>query len=184
MVYFNLRHIFFTIMFILGMATLFIGYGAVGLFWTESQGNKVEYAANIKDVSGLQKTAGTEKGQPAANSKEEFFVEYRLQRERTRGQQIELLKDVVNSPASAEDTRKSAQEQLLGISKGITREANVENLLKARGYKDAVVCVDPRSVTVVVDSRALSSAEETKIMELVSKETGFGEQGIILIPKL
>jgi len=123
--------------------------------------------------------------QPTAQTtgKESFYVEYRLQREKARSQQIEILKDITNSPSSSSDSVKAAQEQLLNISKYVSRESRVENLLKAKGYKEAVACVDQKGVTVVVDSRGLNTQEEGKLVDIVSRETGFGEQSIIIIPK-
>ncbi|MFZ5633642.1 MAG: SpoIIIAH-like family protein [Bacillota bacterium] len=189
MVFVNFRRIFLTVLFILGAGTLLVGYnGVVGMFLKEQgvikkAGEEIHRAqpgARAEPVAGL---TGLTEGAGVPLEKDNFFVEYRLQRERARGQQIEILKDIVNSPSTAGETRQLAQEQLLGISKSVTREARMENLLKARGYRDAVVCMDQKGVTVVVESQVLIPAEEAKIIELVSKESGFGEQGILIIPK-
>lgn len=186
MVFVNFRRIFLTLLFITGAGTLLLGYGgAVGMLMKETAGVQRDSGAVHQANSGLVDLKES-LSQPSGNEtagKEGFFVECRLQRERTRSQQIELLKDIMNSPSTAGDTRQLAQEQLLGISRSVAKEARLENLLKARGCKDAVVSMDQKGVTVVIDSRGFTNSEEAKIIELVSKETGFGEQGIIIIPK-
>lgn len=186
MVFVNFRRIFLTLLFITGAVTLLLGYsGVAGIFLKETAGVQREMNGVYRPGSGVVEI-GEKIGHQAGQEdygKEGFFVECRLQRERARSQQIELLKDIVNSPSTAGDTRQVAQDQLLGISKSVAKEARLENLIKARGYHDAVVSMDQKSVTVVVDGRNFNHSEEARIIELVSKETGFGEQGIIIIPK-
>ncbi|MCL6610972.1 MAG: SpoIIIAH-like family protein [Peptococcaceae bacterium] len=190
MVFVNFKRIFLAVLFILSAGTLFLGYnGLVGAFLKDPAGSGKAVEKPLLSPGGVQPVAGggREAEVPAAGEaeagREGFFVEYRLQRERARGRQIEVLKEIINSPSSAQDIRQTAQEQLLGISRSAAEETRVENLLKARGYRDAVVCVDQKGVSVVVDSRGFSHEEEAKIIDLVSRETGFGEQGIIVIPK-
>jgi stage III sporulation protein AH len=190
MLFVNFRRLFLTALFILGAGTLLVGYsGVVGMIFKDRAGP--ERAADrsglvhggFRPVTGGELSDRAPDAGPEAAGKEGFFVEYRLQRERARGQQVEILREIINSPSSAGDTRQVAQDQLLGISRSVAKEARVENLLKARGYRDAVVCVDQKGVTVVVESPGLNSPEEARLIELVSRETGFGEQGIIIVPK-
>jgi len=192
MMFVNFRHLFITLMFLAGTLTLFLGYnGVTGMLLSEKPaavgGRSVDGV--LKPETGTNDNGGKmqiQTEQPTVQSsgaKESFYVEYRLQREKARSQQVEILKDIANSPASSPDSIKAAQEQLLNISKSVSRESSVENLLKAKGYKEAVVCVDQKGVTVVVDSRGLNTFEEGKLVDIVSRETGFGEQSIIIIPK-
>ncbi len=184
MVFFKFKRIFLTMLFILGTVTLLIGYGGLaGALYNFPAG-----PGGLPSENGIPAVTGGGTGDPADSGavpagKDGFFVEYRLQREKARGRQIELLREIINSPAAAGDTRQLAQEQLLGLSRSVTGEARVENLLKARGYREAVAFVDQKGVTVVVESSGLTPAEEAKIIELVSRETGFGEQSIVVIPK-
>lgn len=193
MLFINFRRIFLTVLFVMGAGTLFLGYtGVAGMFLKDQSVN--QKAEGVSQQPGMAVNSSTPAGgvkqDPASaisadpSGKDSFFVEYRLQREKTRGQQLEILKEIINSPASSADTRQSAQDQLLGIGRSVTKEARVENLLKARGYREAVVCMDQKGVTVVVDSRGFSASEEARVLELVSRETGFGEQGITIIPKI
>lgn len=189
MVFINMRKAFITVMFVLGAAALLLVYtGSSGLF---SSGGQATSAASPDPPSNLSSSGGkvgpgpAESNIPAAEGQdnENFFVEYRLQREKSRGRQVELLEDIVNNQSSASETRKAAQDQLMEISGSISKEVRVENLLRAKGYRDAVVCMDHRGVTVVMECEDLSPAEESGILEIVSRETGFGEQGIVIIPK-
>lgn len=192
MMFVNFRHVFITLMFLAGALTLFLGYnGVAGMLLSEKPTAVGARPVNgvLKPDTGTNFNGGKMQALPeqpavqASGTKQSFYVEYRLQREKARSQQVEILKDIANSPSSSPDSVKAAQEQLLNISKSVSRESSVENLLKAKGYSEAVVCVDQKGVTVVVDSRGLTTSEEGKLVDIVSRETGFGEQSIIIIPK-
>lgn len=131
--------------------------------------------------------------QPAIAQKEDFFIEYRLDRERTRGRQIELLREIINSSAASEQARQKAQEELLAITDKLAREMELEHLLRARGYRDATVCIEGKGVTVIVQPgpgqgqgkapAKITPEDIAKICEVVSWGTGVGEQNVIVIPK-
>lgn len=189
MLYVNFRRIILTALFVLGAGTLLLGYsGLVGIYFKDRAGTAGFTERPVQPGSGPVAAAGPEAASnPAAAAqapgRDGFFIEYRLQRERSRSQQVELLREIANSPSAAGDARQLAQEQLLGISRSVAREGRLENMLKARGYREAVACVDQKGVTVVVESSGFTPAEEARLIELVSRESGVGEQGIVLIPK-
>ena len=183
----------------------------VGLLWMgfleiPTRVFKKEKAAVVQSVEGspapppagqiTDKTAGLPTGQtisPAAAPKEDFFIEYRLDRERTRGRQIELLREIINSSQASEQARQKAQEELLVISGRLGKEMELEHLLRARGYRDATVCIEEKGITVIVQPGSdqgqgkppakITPEDITKICEMVSRGTGVGEQNIIVIPK-
>lgn len=178
------------IMGILGALLLFAGLRG-SLFEKESQEQGMP--VNEPAVGGVSieeaapqpifesKTEGAAAGDAAGSS--DFFVEYRLERERTRGQRIEWLREVINNDNSAGETRQKAQEHLLDISSKMEKEIELENLLRAKGYKDAAVIADERAVTVIVTTDKLSAGESADINNLVSRRTGADTQNIVIIPK-
>lgn len=119
----------------------------------------------------------------AVNADADFYVEYRLARERTRGQRVEWLREVINNAGSSEATRQKAQESLLSISSCMAKEVELENLIKAKGYSDAAVLVDSKSVTAVVASGSLPAAEAGCLTDLLARGTGVDPENIMIIPK-
>lgn len=113
----------------------------------------------------------------------DFFINYRLDREKARGQRVEWLREVINSAGTAGETRQKAQEHLLSISRSQEKEVELENLFRARGYEDAAVQVDDRSVTVVVSASASKPDENIRIADMVSRSTGVDAQNIMIIQK-
>jgi len=114
----------------------------------------------------------------------EFFVEYRMERDRVRGQQVEFYREIINNPNSSSDARQLAQNRLLLISQNIEREMKLENLIRAKGYKDAAVFLQDKSVTAIVQAKKLTDKEIAEIAEIIARGTGVGEQNVFVIAKM
>ena len=74
-----------------------------------------------------------------------------------------------------------AAEELGVIAAIIAKESNMESLIKAKGFSDAVVVVGESDVTVVVQSDGLSGADVSKIKEIVMSEASVGAENIVII---
>jgi stage III sporulation protein AH len=142
----------------------------------------VNFENSGQSLFGENKSADTGIKATAKNGSD-FFVEYRLERERTRGQQVEWLREVINNANSTVETRQKAQEHLMTVSRSMEKEVELENLLRAKGFKDAAVQVDDRTVTCIVSATSLSGDEALRVTELISRGTGVEAQNIVIIPK-
>lgn len=114
---------------------------------------------------------------------DDYFVNYRIEREKMRSQQVEILREIVDNPNSASEVRKNAQEKMLKLTENIENELKLENLIKAKNYEDAVVLIQPESVMVVVKVMALTDGDGTKIADLVANTTGYNYENIIITTK-
>jgi stage III sporulation protein AH len=117
-------------------------------------------------------------------TREEFFVECRLDRDRVRSEQMETLKEIAGQADSSSEIRDSAQRDLMQLSENMSKETELENLVMARGYNDAAVMILPRSATVVVQVRSLPPSEVDQIKTLVAKTTGLDAGSVFVIPKV
>ncbi len=109
-----------------------------------------------------------ENGDWGYNHSGAFFVEYRLQRDRVRAQEIEMLEDIMNNPNSSQPAREEAENLLLEIIKLMEQELLVENMIKAQGYDDAVFFYRNRVATLMVKKAELSEREFIQITETVA----------------
>lgn len=121
--------------------------------------------------------------QSKKNTKVEFFVDYRLERDRTRSQQIELLREMVNNANSSEEIRKEAQKRLLSITSSLEKEMEIENIIRAKDYKDAVVFIQGNTVTIIIQAKDLTQEDIQKVSSLVVKSTGTKLEDVIIISK-
>ncbi|HHT64355.1 MAG: SpoIIIAH-like family protein [Bacillota bacterium] len=114
---------------------------------------------------------------------DDYFVNYRIEREKMRSQQVEILREIVENPNSAVDVRKDAQKKMLNLTEKMENELKLENLIKAKNYKDAVVLIQPESVMVVVKASSLTDGDGITIADLVANTTGHNYEDIIITTK-
>lgn len=165
-----------------GVFQLFTGYhgnveSAKGLTSRTVEVNKEQAG----DIAGVQDDGDKVKRQVKKN---EFFVEYRLERDRTRSQQIDLLRDIVNNQNSSEKTREEAQRRMLAISQAIDTEMKLENLIRAENFKDTVVFIQEKSTTVIVQSPVLTPMDKDRLTQITVRVTGQRAEDIVVIPKV
>ncbi|NLJ80382.1 MAG: SpoIIIAH-like family protein [Firmicutes bacterium] len=111
------------------------------------------------------------------------FSEYKLERERIRSRQIELMQEAVYNTQFPAAQKTEAQGQLHNLIERMSRETEIENLLKAKGYLDGLVILDKEAITVVVPV-TLTREEAAKIGELVQRMTGIGLDAITIVDEL
>lgn len=102
-------------------------------------------------------------------SGENYFVNYRLKRDQFRQETKAMLSELLNS--SVEKSKVQAQEKWLELSTKIQREGEIENLLKIKGFQDAVADVFQESVTVIVYAQKLTPNDVSLIQEIVLRVT-------------
>lgn len=100
---------------------------------------------------------------------ENYFVNYRLQREEYRQETKAMLARLFNS--SVGKTKEQAQEKWLELSSKIEKEGEIENLLKIKGFRDSAADVLPDSVTVFVYAANLTAGEISMIQDIIIQVT-------------
>lgn len=110
----------------------------------------------------------------------DYFVEYRLGRERARSQQAEMMREIVHHPNTDGDSRREAQEVFLQISKDLAREIELEGLLLAKGFQDVLVFINPERVYVVVKAVKLEADQVAQIGDIVAGLCGVSLEDIVI----
>ncbi len=104
-------------------------------------------------------------------SGQNYFVNYRLQREQFRQETKAMLLELLKSTVENSKEQAQAQGKWLELSTKIQNEGEVENLLKIKGFQDTVVDVLPENVTVIVYASSLTSSEVSIIQDIVVRVT-------------
>ena len=110
-----------------------------------------------------------------------FFVEYRMQRDRIRAQEIELLKDIINNPASSSEGKQNAEHNLISLVSKMEQELMLENMIKAKGFEDVVFFFKDGIANVVVKAEELTDAEFFQIAEAAASITEENLENILVI---
>ena len=103
-----------------------------------------------------------------------YFASARLTRQQSRDSALELLEQAASSANASQEIIDSAMAAISDMAGNSMREAQVENLLIAKGFTDCVVFIGDEEVTVAVPApmEGLSQADVARITETVTAETG------------
>ena len=101
----------------------------------------------------------------------DFFTEYRIERDKIRSERSDLLREIIQN-ASTQDAKQQAQETILKMTLEKQREVEMENLIKAKGFADALVFVRDNSVSAVVKTTTLTREEVIQVAEVISRISG------------
>ena len=89
---------------------------------------------------------------------------------------------MLKSENLTEDDKKSALKQVESIADTIKKEANLETLLKAKGFAEAVAVIGQDGINIIVKSDGLTTANTIQIQDIVTSESGLDLSKIKIIP--
>ena len=152
---------------------------AVGLNWkyftqealqqAEETGTKILGEATL--VSGQE---GTELAEDTVYEGDDYFASARLTRQQARDSAISLLEDADKEVAN------QASESIQVLASYTLKEAQIENLVTAKGYTDCVAFMGDDSLSIVVSTAdgTLNSTDVAKITDIAMTETGYAASAI------
>ena len=130
----------------------------------ESEGETVDGQVDDSDASG-------------------YFASARLNRQQARDSALELLQEAAADEKAEQTVVDEANASIQTMASVTVSEAQIENLVTAKGYADCVAFIGDNSVSVVVSNNGLglTDADVAKITEIVTDETGMEASQIKII---
>ncbi len=111
-----------------------------------------------------------------------FFSAFRTDRASTREQTILELDAIISSEDTSLEAKTAAEEMKLKICANMQTEFDLEALIKAKGFSEAVVTVGSQNINVLVSDDSLESAEVAQILTIVTEETGVAPGNVKITP--
>lgn len=157
-------------------AVLVLVCAAVYLNWSYNASDESEPVDAADDANGAQ-TAGTQ------DSTDDYFAQARLARQTSRDEALGLLETAAASEGASQETIDASMDAIAAMATWSMQETQIENLLLAKNFADAVVYISSDGVTVAVPApvEGLNSAEVAQITETVIGETGCTAEDIRVI---
>lgn len=112
-----------------------------------------------------------------------YYAAYRLERERVRANQIELLNGIVDNPNSTAEEKKNAQDKIMKITDDMGKELQIEQLLQAKGFNEAAVFIQDEKICIVLEDNMLSTDVAAQVVDIVKNITGKGMESVVIVPK-
>lgn len=118
-----------------------------------------------------------------AKEEDNFFASAAINREQTRDESMEVLNQLANNPDALPDTKEDALNAIAQLVEDMNAEANIETLIKAKGFEECVAIVAGESCTIVVKSGGLNAAETAMILEIACEQTSAEPENVKIIEK-
>lgn len=138
--------------------------------------------ARVNRSNAMQVTKTLTPEQVFTAAMPDFFTEYRLERDKLRSERAELLRESIKS-AKTDEVRQNAQAAILRTIQEKEQETEMENLIKARGFTDALVFVRDNTVNAVIKTPVLARDDVLKIADIISKVSGVKTEDITISAK-
>ena len=112
-----------------------------------------------------------------------YFASARLNRQQARDNALALLQQAAADASADQALIDEANASIQTMADDTLSEAQVENLVTAKGYGDCVCFIGEDGVNLVVSStdQGLSETDIAKIVEIVREETGLSADKIKII---
>lgn len=152
-------------------------YGVIALLLCTAAYLNWSYVDAPEELLAAQQTDADTAAQTdaAADTPEsDYFASSRLTRTQARDEAVSTLKELSESGTADQTAKDEAAAQISALADDTVAEANIESLIRAKGYEDAVVMLGGGSANIVVapPDGGLQAEDVAVIRDIVISETG------------
>ncbi len=108
----------------------------------------------------------------------DFFSQARIDREAGRSRAVETFNAIISNEDADDAAKASAQQGVLTLAENTETEAAIENLLRAKGFEDAVCYINNGMANIVVKTASMDSSGAAVISEIVTEQSGIQQDKI------
>ena len=137
----------------------------------------------LSNGSGTADVGGTASDTGTASASSDYFATARLNRLQARDSALSLLQDAAAREDADETVKEQVNETIQTMADYTVTEAQIENLVVAKGYTDCVAFIGENSLSLAVSAPegGLVEADTAKIVDVVNQAAGFTADQIKII---
>lgn len=126
---------------------------------------------------------GTQANDPTTAESGNYFSTARLNRQQARDNALSLLQEAAKDEKADQTAVDEANASIQTMADATVTEAQIENLITAKGYTDCVAFLGEDSISVVVSAldNGMTDADAARIGEIVMEQTGLKADQIKII---
>lgn len=113
---------------------------------------------------------------------DDYFTTAKAERDKTLKSAIETVEETLKNDKLTDKDKQNALKKIESIAENMEREANIEALLKAKGFEKAVAIIGMDGINIIVKSDGLTTANTMQIQDIVTAESGLDLSKIKIIP--
>lgn len=149
---------------------------AVYLNWEFNKGDLLTGANSSGDDKIYGETQTT-----LTDSQTDYFAQARLTRQKNRDEAIESVQTMLKDTSLTDDQRKEITQKAAELTSLSKSETAIEELVKAKGFKECVAFVDGETASVVVSTEGLSNEQAAQIFDIILSKTKINSENINIV---
>lgn len=161
-------------------------YGVIALLLVAAVYLNWSYVGEPEGLLDAQQTdaASAQTDTQTTSSPDDYFASSRLTRTQARDEAVSTLRELSESETADQAAKDRAADEISSLAEDSVAEANIESLIRAKGYADAVVMLgsDGANVVVAAPEGGLAAQDVTVIRDIVIAETGMTAGQIRVTP--
>ena len=153
--------------------------GEAALVGGQAEDPLLAETAPVSTVAGDEEAAATGESESSGS----YFDSARLNRQQARDSALSLLQDAAAREDADETVKEQVNETIQTMADYTVTEAQIENLVVAKGYTDCVAFIGENSLSLAVSAPegGLVEADTAKIVDVVNQAAGFTADQIKII---
>ena len=122
-------------------------------------------------------------GESEAPSKNDYFSQERLRRQKARDSVLTLLKEVASQEGAEQAAKDAMSTQVELLARYAMAEARIEGLVMAKGFAECVAFLNEASINIVVAAPegGLLATDVAKIRDIVIQEAKLSAADITIV---
>jgi stage III sporulation protein AH len=117
---------------------------------------------------------------PKEYNANDSLLDLKMERDRERSQEIERIQGLLDKIGVSDEVRKQAEQELWRLTQASSKERELESLLEAKGFKESLVTICQKLVSVVISGK-VQPEQAGLIGQVASEVTGFSLDQIQII---
>jgi len=112
-----------------------------------------------------------------------YFADARLARQQARDSAVTILRETSESTAASQDVKDESLKAISVMAQYSLDEAEIESMIRAKGFTECVVFLDDASIVVTVPApiEGLSTSAVSRITDIILQETSLGYDQIKIV---
>lgn len=139
--------------------------------------------SSSEQASTTQPSQSEDESVGMQTSEDTYFATARLNRQQARDSALSLLQDAAGREDADETVKTQVNDTIQTMADYTVTEAQIENLVVAKGYTDCVAFIgeDALSLAVSAPEGGLTAADTAKILDVVNQAGGFTADQVKII---
>ena len=142
--------------------------------------NAEDYDPSIFDDGS---SGSSDTGASNNDTGDSYFAMAQLDRAQARDEALEVLYNITKSESATAEEKSSAFIGIENMARIIEQEANIETLVKAKGFKECVAVISDNKASVIVNGETLMPSQIAQITEIVYEVSEITPSNLTIIEK-